>query len=106
MLQHDCPRERLCRFGPAALSDADLLIGSGTAHLSGPVIAAKLLVRVEAPGRRRLGSRICRWGGPCYLDPARCDVRAGTTRSDARTSTRCADPWAVRRFQDRGSASA
>ena len=51
MLQHDCPRERLCRFGPAALSDADLLIGSGTAHLSGPVIAAKLLVRVEAPGR-------------------------------------------------------
>ncbi|MDE3012864.1 MAG: DNA repair protein RadC [Gemmatimonadota bacterium] len=57
MLHHDRPRERLCRLGPAALSDADLLvllIGSGTAHAPGPAIAAKLLVRFEAP--RRLAS--------------------------------------------------
>jgi DNA repair protein RadC len=50
----DRPRERLRRLGPAALTDNDLLvllIGSGTAHASGPAVAAALLSRFGAPAR-------------------------------------------------------
>jgi DNA repair protein RadC len=51
---HDRPRERLRRLGPAALTDADLLvllIGSGTAHASGPLVASALLTRFDTPVR-------------------------------------------------------
>lgn len=54
MPHRDRPRERLRRLGPAALTDADLLvllIGSGTGHASGPRVASALLARFETPVR-------------------------------------------------------